>query len=216
MAASLSTQRGFTLLEILCVVGITAVVMVGLLRVGGAVQTDNQIAATERLLATLSKEAVAYHKLNGSYAPLSCESFADPSCYFVQKQIVAADAVNPFGGDVAMTNVADAQLKISFRNISKQACTELLQNSAQYPKLKAIELMDTNQQIINDSQNVVCVQPPHGSGSSQETAFATTSSCSTGGGSFTVTSVQRFPVLAGDAALICEALPRYLVSWTFE
>lgn len=236
------TESGFSLFEILVVIGISAIALAGLFQIGHNVQIKNQAASTERLVSSIVNEATSYQKLNGSYAALNCAA-NDVNCYFVQRKLIAENQTNAFGGKIFINSQGDEQIKVSVQNIPARACERLLLSFDQNPKLKGIELLNPLQEGTTD--NVDNTEPPEpcdiqvGSAKAMpdylryfhlehlspiSVAYAAEGSppkppknCTgPGGGIFSVTSIDQFPVSPVIAAELCSASTSYTMAWTFE
>jgi hypothetical protein len=224
-------ESGFSLFESLVVISISFVALTSIFYIGHIVQVKNQSASTERLLTTLVTEATSYKKLKGSYAALNCSSM-DPSCYFVQHNLVSPNQKNPFGGDLEIVSQGDDQLVVNFQNIPAQACQALLLAMGGRPQLMQVELFNPDQSLMGSNRpspndppcpegdkpgDGVKGDPTGGAigtiigGSDPKPPLGET--CTTGG--YSVTSVQNFPVAVNNAATLCGNQPAYTMSWTF-
>jgi prepilin-type N-terminal cleavage/methylation domain-containing protein len=238
------TQTGFSLFEILVVVGISAIALAGLFQIGYNIQVKNQTASTERLVSTIVNEATSYQKLNGSYAALNC-ALNDMDCYFVQHKLIAENQTNAFGGKIFINSQGDEQIKVSIQRIPARACEHLLLSFNQNPKLKGIELLNPLQEGTTD--NVTNPDDPPPEECTVQVGFAKTvpdylryfklehlspistayaeagappkppKNCTVPGmGTFSVTSIDQFPVSPVVAAELCSASTSYTMAWTFE
>lgn len=219
-------ESGFTMLELLCVVGISAVAILSMVKIGSTIQLHNQTANADRVLMRLVSEATSFSKVKGSFAALNCGDLQSP-CYFVDQKIVSEGQKNPFGGKINVMNLADEQIKISFQNIPREACTSLILSMNQTPGLRRVELMNPLQtSATGSSTDPDCTGaapiPPRvigagaGNGNLATAASPRSATCQGGGGSYNVTSVDMFPIPVRDAATLCGAEPSYTLAWTIE
>jgi prepilin-type N-terminal cleavage/methylation domain-containing protein len=221
------SQKGFSLFEILVVVGISAMALVGVYQVGAHIQLRNQTDQTIRTLTKVVSEAVAYKKIQSNYAALNCNTL-DEGCYLVQRKIVNADQKTAFGGGIEVSSPgAASKLKVSFQNIPQQACTDLLLSMNTNPFLSKVELFNPDQQSINNNEqqlgldgNPLPVCPPQDESAATEEVGvvkppAGTEVCQAGGG-YSVMSIQSFPASGADLSSVCGNLSSMTIAWTFN
>ncbi len=129
-----TSQNGFTLLELLLVIGVAALLLVGGISTYRMVTEGNKATDASRLLMLIKQEAsLLAHQQNGKYEDIvfdSTSSAADASggrSPLVIKGVLKTGQRNPFNGRVAITAPTEETLQVVFENISKPACLRLVQ-----------------------------------------------------------------------------------------
>ena len=128
-------ESGFTLLELLLVIGVAALLLIGGIATYRLVSDGNKTTEATRLLLTLRQELQTMgQQQGGTYNGLGYTSTSN-----VQTQPLVASGVlrlnqrNPFNGNIIVTpqtsaeGVTDGNVDVEFGNISKPACIKLVQ-----------------------------------------------------------------------------------------
>lgn len=135
---SLPSRRegGFTLLELLLVIGVAALLLIGGIATYRLVSDGNKTTETTRLLLTVRQEANAMaQQQNGVYTGIAFTGAAgaDTASPLVTGGVLRSGQHNPFNGTMVITptpdagGVADANLEVTFNSLPQSACTKLMQ-----------------------------------------------------------------------------------------
>lgn len=128
---TLRGQRGFTLLELLLVIGVGALLLIGGIATYRLVSDGNKATEAARLLLTIRQEAsVMAQQQGGNYAGIAFTSNpATPNSPLVFAGILRSGQRNPFNGDVNITpsGTGNVNLTVEFTNVSQSACLKMLQ-----------------------------------------------------------------------------------------
>jgi type II secretory pathway pseudopilin PulG len=112
---SRKTEAGFTLLELLLVVGVGALLLIGGIVTYRIVSEGNKAAETTRLIMTVRNEAQNLAQGQG---------YEDVQAALVAAKIIKDNQKNAFGGDFTVTGAADT-LTVALTQIPPTACRKL-------------------------------------------------------------------------------------------
>ena len=122
-------EGGFTLLELLLVIGVAALLLIGGIATYRLVSDGNKATEGTRLLLTIRQEAQTLAQQSpDNYTSISYDSTAsDTNNIFVASGILRDQQKNPFGGDIQVAvNAADAtQLDITFTGVTRSSCVKM-------------------------------------------------------------------------------------------
>ncbi len=127
-------QSGFTLLELLLVIGVAALLLIGAIATYRLVSDGNKATESTRLLLTLRQEtANMAQQQGGIYTGVTFDSAVSaPTSPRVTSGVLRDQQRNAFNGGIVIapaTNAAtDDNVTISFANISQSACVKLTQS----------------------------------------------------------------------------------------
>lgn len=131
-------ESGFTLLELLLVIGVAALLLIGGIATYRLVSDGNKSTDSTRLLLTLRQELQTMaQQQGGTYNGLGFDSAtADPTSTqpLVASGALRAQQRNPFNGTIVVTpvasaaGVADGNVRVQFTNVSKSGCIKLVQS----------------------------------------------------------------------------------------
>ncbi|MDB5477849.1 MAG: hypothetical protein JWM96_344 [Alphaproteobacteria bacterium] len=127
-------EGGFTLLELLLVIGVAALLLIGGIATYRLVSDGNKTTETTRLLLTIRQEAQTMAQQgNGVYTGVTFAGTgggADAASPLVTGGVLRDGQRNAFGGTIiiapATTTVADDSLSVTFNGLSQSACTKLM------------------------------------------------------------------------------------------
>lgn len=124
-------EDGFTLLELLLVIGVAALLLIGGIATYRLVSDGNKATEATRLLLTLRQEAqVMAQQQGGNYEGISFDSTTDSaSSPLVVSGIVRNNQRNPFNGAIFVDpeGTGNVNLRVEFENITQAACVRLVQ-----------------------------------------------------------------------------------------
>lgn len=124
-------EDGFTLLELLLVIGVAALLLIGGIATYRLVSDGNKTTEATRLLLTLRQEAqVMSQQQGGNYDGITFDSATSaPNSPLVISGVLRDGQRNPFNGDIviAPTGVNNVQLEVQFTNISQASCLKMIQ-----------------------------------------------------------------------------------------
>jgi prepilin-type N-terminal cleavage/methylation domain-containing protein len=123
-----TTQSGFTLLELLLVIGVAALLLIGGIATYRLVSDGNKATETTRLLLTVRQQAqVLSQQEGGDYSSVAFDSTAPaPTSVLVTSGTLRDQQKNPFGGDITIgANTDPSLLDVEFTGISQSACIKL-------------------------------------------------------------------------------------------
>lgn len=124
-------EGGFTLLELLLVIGVAALLLIGGIATYRLVSDGNKATEATRLLLTLRQEAqVMAQQQGGNYEGIEFDSATDSSSSpLVVSGILRNNQRNPFNGVIYIepTGTGNVNLQIDFENITQAACVRLVQ-----------------------------------------------------------------------------------------
>lgn len=150
-----SFERGFTLIEILIVLGIIAAVIT--LGLGRVRRTENNVKATFRELTVLSKEIRNQARLTQSFFRLMIQIEPDGSRYWVEKgsAIETKDAKEEFKTQQEQETSSDEKKKSSFALFKKLTKKEKSLPSG--VKFKSLEIL--NAEPMTDGLGAIYYSP---------------------------------------------------------
>lgn len=124
-------EGGFTLLELLLVIGVAALLLIGGIATYRLVSDGNKATETTRLLLTIRQEAqVMAQQQGGNYEGIMFDSASDNSASpLVVSGILRGNQRNPFNGNIIIEpeGTGDVNLRVDFENITQAACVRLVQ-----------------------------------------------------------------------------------------
>jgi prepilin-type N-terminal cleavage/methylation domain-containing protein len=128
-------ESGFTLLELLLVIGIAALLLIGAVATYRLVSDGNKSTESTRMLLTIRQEAQTMaQQQGGNYAGIIFSSnTSNTSSPMVTAGVLRDSQRNPFNGPIVISSVADgngiadANLSVEFDNISQSGCGKLAQ-----------------------------------------------------------------------------------------
>jgi prepilin-type N-terminal cleavage/methylation domain-containing protein len=124
-------QGGFTLLELLLVIGVAALLLIGGIATYRLVSDGNRATESTRLLLTLRQETSNMaQQQGGNYAGINFDSAtSNPNSPLVTGGILRDQQRNAFNGPIiiAPAGGANENITISFGNVTQSACAKLAQ-----------------------------------------------------------------------------------------
>lgn len=132
MTKTTTRQSGFTLLELLLVIGVAALLLIGGIATYRLVSDGNKATESTRLLLTLRQEAQTMaQQQGGNYAGIIFNSTVDSATSpLVTSGVLRNNQRNPFNGAIIIGPLnapANDQLSIEFQNVSQSGCIKLVQ-----------------------------------------------------------------------------------------
>ena len=122
-------EGGFTLLELLLVIGVAALLLIGGIATYRLVSDGNRATEATRLLLTLRQESQTMAQQQGGvYTGITFDSTtSDTDNVFVASGVLRDQQNNPFNGAITINvNAGDpALLDIQFDNVTRSGCTKL-------------------------------------------------------------------------------------------
>ncbi len=121
-------QSGFTLLELLLVIGVAALLLIGGIATYRLVSDGNKTTDTSRLLLTIRQEAQTMaQQQNGLYTGITFDSGSSSATSpLVVGGVLRDRQRSPFNGVIAITVVnSDQNISVSFNNLPPSACEKL-------------------------------------------------------------------------------------------
>lgn len=121
-------QAGFTLLELLLVIGVAALLLIGGIATYRLVSDGNRATEATRLLLTLRQEAQQLaQQSGGTYAGIVYDTATDDTDnVFVASGVLRNLQNNPFNGAITIApNANPAELDITFANVPRSACVKM-------------------------------------------------------------------------------------------
>lgn len=125
-------QAGFTLLELLLVIGVAALLLIGGIATYRLVTDGNKTTETTRLLLTIRQESNNMaQQQGGNYLGIAFTGVAatDATSPLVTGGILRAGQLNAFNGPITVTPTPAAtgvNLTVALGNLSQSACTKLM------------------------------------------------------------------------------------------
>lgn len=127
-------ESGFTLLELLLVIGVAALLLIGGIATYRLVSDGNKTTEATRLLLTLRQETQTMaQQQGGNYTGIAFDSTVDDTASttpLVASGTLRNQQRNPFNGNIkveaATNNTTDDNVKITFGNISRSGCGKLV------------------------------------------------------------------------------------------
>ena len=121
----LKNERGFTLLELLLVVGVGALLLVGAITTYQLVSENNQAAEANRMLLTMKQETQALYQTRADYSGITLATLQTLNA-------VPENGRHPFNGPIAVST-ADAPggtstedgFEITFEDVPESGCAKL-------------------------------------------------------------------------------------------
>lgn len=238
-------QSGFTLLELLLVIGIGGVVLATLGIMLHKVSADNRMASAERLVNTIAAEASAYRTVKGSYSGLGCNLWETSSsnCTFVENNVLKSSQTNPYGGHISLGEAGNSgeSFNVAFQKIPASACMPMLMDANKNKNLTKIQLHKGTQDIIIDTVALGSFGPgsPGGSGGSggcggdgsggtagrgvniptnlpiNGTGTPSTSSCIAENNGYNLTVIDSFPISAEQASGYCSGNEEHVYTFVW-
>lgn len=123
-------EGGFTLLELLLVIGVAALLLIGGIATYRLVSDGNKTTEATRLLLTIRQESqVIAQQQGGKYDDIEFDSTAsNTSSPLVITGVLRDQQRNPFNGDIFIDPVTSpAGLSVTFTNVSQSACLKMMQ-----------------------------------------------------------------------------------------
>lgn len=125
-------ESGFTLLELLLVIGVAALLLIGGIATYRLVSDGNKATESTRMLLTIRQEAQTMaQQQGGNYDGIVFDSTTDSSTSpLVTGGTLRNNQRNPFNGAIIITPIngpAFDQLQIEFQNVSQSGCGKMLQ-----------------------------------------------------------------------------------------
>lgn len=121
-------ESGFTLLELLLVIGVAALLLIGGIATYRLVSEGNKTTEATRLLLTIRQQAqVMANQNNGSYVGLDyATATSTTAAPLVAAGVLNVNQRNPFTGNITVTGAA-ASLTVTFASLPRAACIRLMQ-----------------------------------------------------------------------------------------
>lgn len=124
-------ESGFTLLELLLVIGVAALLLIGGIATYRLVSEGNKTTDTTRLLLTIRQQTQTMaQQQGGSYTGLTYNTTTpDANNPLVVAGTLINQQRNPFAGNIVIdvSGANDINLSVQFTNIPKPACVRLMQ-----------------------------------------------------------------------------------------
>lgn len=122
-------ESGFTLLELLLVIGVAALLLIGGIATYRLVSDGNKATETTRLLLTIRQETQAMAQQQGGiYTGIVFDSAtASTTSPLIVGGILRDQQRNPFNGTIKIDPVANG-LQVALGQISKSACIKVIQS----------------------------------------------------------------------------------------
>lgn len=133
-------ESGFTLLELLLVIGVAALLLIGGIATYRLVSEGNKSTEATRLLLTIRQQSqVMANQNNGSYVGLDFASGTNNA----NQPLVAAGVLqnqqrNPFTGNITVTGTANT-LTVAFAGLPRAACVRLMQAIANPADITSVQ-----------------------------------------------------------------------------
>jgi len=132
MTKTTSRQNGFTLLELLLVIGVAALLLIGGIATYRLVSEGNKATEAQRQLLTLRQEVQTMaQQQGGNYAGVTFDStVSNTSSPLVTAGVLRDQQRNAFNGAIIITPQnapANDQISIEFQNVSQAACIKMMQ-----------------------------------------------------------------------------------------
>lgn len=111
-------EDGFTLLELLLVIGVAALLLIGGIATYRLVSEGNKATEATRLLLTIKQEAMVLAQQSGAdYAGIDMDTLAAVGAVRTPNQL------NPYNGAIAVAGAAT--FTVTFENVSRAGCIRL-------------------------------------------------------------------------------------------
>ena len=122
-------EGGFTLLELLLVIGVAALLLIGGIATYRLVSEGNKTTDSTRLLLTIRQQTQTMaQQSSGSYVGIDFDTTApDATEALVVAGILKEGQRNPFNGNIFIQGAAN-QLTVRFEGLPKAACVRLMQS----------------------------------------------------------------------------------------
>lgn len=157
-----TNQSGFTLLELLLVIGVAALLLIGGIATYRLVSEGNRTTESTRMMLTIRQQGqVMAQQQGGLYTGLTFTSTpATPNSPFVSAGVLTSGQRNPFNGDItiAPTNasgVADDGLSVTFANLPRSACTKLFLSITNPAEIVSVSANGGSARIAANSPNAI-------------------------------------------------------------
>lgn len=121
-------EGGFTLLELLLVIGVAALLLIGGIATYRLVTEGNRATDATRLLLTLRQEATTMAQQNGGdYTGITYDTAADSAAnnVFVASGILRVAQNNPYNGPINIAPNGTNQVDITFDQVTKPGCIKM-------------------------------------------------------------------------------------------
>lgn len=129
MTKTSTRESGFTLLELLLVIGVAALLLIGGIATYRMVSDGNKTTDATRLLLTIRQQTQSLaQQQGGAYTSLDYNGAATVPATnpLVVAGILNASQRNPFGGTIVVTGAATT-LTVALSAVPKAACVRLMQ-----------------------------------------------------------------------------------------
>ena len=142
-------ESGFTLLELLLVIGVGALLLIGGIATYRLVSDGNKTTETTRLLLTIRQEAQTLaQQQGGTYAGITFDSTAStPNAPLVVSGTLRDQQRNPFNGMIKIDpadNTATADnLTVELTNVSRSGCSKLVTAINNANEIVSVSVNDT-------------------------------------------------------------------------
>jgi len=124
-------ESGFTLLELLLVIGVAALLLIGGIATYRLVSDGNKSTEATRLLLTLRQETQTMaQQQGGNYAGIEFDTTDGTAATgpLITSGTLRAGQRNPFNGNIVVKSEAsDANVSVQFTNLSQAGCSKLAQ-----------------------------------------------------------------------------------------
>jgi prepilin-type N-terminal cleavage/methylation domain-containing protein len=130
MKTTPTRESGFTLLELLLVIGVAALLLIGGITTYRLVSDGNKATESTRQLLTIRQETQTMAQQNGGvYTGIAYDitGAGNATSPLVTSGVLRNPQRNPFNGEIiiAPTGTGDVNLRVEFGNISQSACTKM-------------------------------------------------------------------------------------------
>jgi major structural subunit of bundle-forming pilus len=125
-------ESGFTLLELLLVIGVAALLLIGGIATYRLVSEGNKTTDATRLLLTIRQQAQVFAQgQGGNYGGIAFPGATPANSPFVAAGVLRVGQSNPFNGVITVTPVtgtpgAEEELNVTLDNIPRAACIKLI------------------------------------------------------------------------------------------
>ena len=129
MTKTSTRESGFTLLELLLVIGVAALLLIGGIATYRMVSDGNKTTDATRMLLSIRQAAQTMsQQQGGTYTGITFTTTpATPDSPLVGAGVLASGQRNPFAGNINITAPSATQSQIQFTNLPKSACIRLMQ-----------------------------------------------------------------------------------------
>jgi len=150
---SIHTRRegGFTLLELLLVIGVAALLLIGGIATYRLVSDGNKATEATRLLLTLRQEAATMAQQNGGdYTGITYDTTTDDdNNVFVAAGILRNQQRNPFNGNITIAPNGTNLIDITFENVSRSSCVKLFTAITNPNEIDSVTVNGGTQRLAN-------------------------------------------------------------------